>query len=276
MTVESPVDAGLDLDRDACPATDAFRQELECLHQAEVVEYPGPQFVRQAAQLFLDVVEVPPHVLQPLSRGRRQRAGHLRERNVRSGQELAGLVVQDAGNALGLVLELVVEAPQRLLDARGHLAPRHPLAAVHARLDPVELGQHVVGQVEPAVGQDVALDPAQHAERRQPRVGGGDLLALAADFVGGQPADGTDGRRVVADREVLVAALDRGARHLLDAGRPIGVVGVAVHRAAHVVLADQGLGELAGVGGPQLVRAVADLGRKPGEIEAGVEGRLVG
>ena len=80
-----------------------------------------------------------------------------------------------------------VRVAQRLLDALGHLAPRHPLPAVHARLDPVELGEDVVGEVEPAVGQDVALDPAQDAERREQLVRGRDLLALAADVVGVRP-----------------------------------------------------------------------------------------
>ena len=77
-----------------------------------------------------------------------------------------------------------VRVAQRLLDALGLLAPRQPLPAVHARLDPVELGQHVVGQVEPPVGQDVALDPAQDAERGQHLVRRRDLLALAPDVVG--------------------------------------------------------------------------------------------
>ena len=72
---------------------------------------------------------------------------------------------------------------QRLLHALGHLAPRHPLAAVDARLHPVELGEHVVGQVEPPVREDVALDAAQDAERRQHLVRGGDLLGLAAHVV---------------------------------------------------------------------------------------------
>ena len=80
-----------------------------------------------------------------------------------------------------------VGVAQRLLDALGHLRARHPLAAVHAGLDPVELGEDVVGQVEPPVGEDVALDPAQDAERRQQLVGGGDLLALAAHVVGVSP-----------------------------------------------------------------------------------------
>ena len=76
-----------------------------------------------------------------------------------------------------------VRVAQRLLDALRHLPPRHPLPAVHARLHPVELGEHVVGEVEPPVGEDVALDPAQDAERRQHLVRGRDLLGLAADVV---------------------------------------------------------------------------------------------
>ena len=43
---------------------------------------------------------------------------------------------------------------------------------------------------------------------------------------GVQAAHGADGRRVVADREVLVAALDRGERHLLDARPPVRPGGV--------------------------------------------------
>ena len=56
-----------------------------------------------------------------------------------------------------------------------------------ARLHPVELGQHVVGEVEPAVGEDVALDPAQDAERGELLVGGGDLLGLAPTSSGVSP-----------------------------------------------------------------------------------------
>ena len=84
---------------------------------------------------------------------------------------------------VGWLRQLHGRVAQRLLDPLGHLAPRHPLAAVDARLHPVELGEDVVGQIEPAVGQDVALDAAQDAERRERLVGGRDLLALAADVV---------------------------------------------------------------------------------------------
>ena len=89
--------------------------------------------------------------------------------------------------ARGVAEAAHVRVAQRRLDPRGHLAPRHPLAAVHAGLDPVELGEDVIGQVEPAVGQDVAFDPAQDPERREALVGRGDLLGLAANVVGGRP-----------------------------------------------------------------------------------------
>jgi hypothetical protein len=56
-----------------------------------------------------------------------------------------------------------------------------------AGLHPLELGQRVVGEVEPPVGEDVALDPAQDAERRQRLVGRRDLLGLPADVVGVRP-----------------------------------------------------------------------------------------
>ena len=90
------------------------------------------------------------------------------------------------------------------------LLARAALAAVDARLHPVELGQQVVGEVERAVAADVALGPAQEAERRELLVGGRDLLGLAAHAVGVEPGDGADADRVVADRQVLVAALAGG------------------------------------------------------------------
>ena len=67
----------------------------------------------------------------------------------------------------------------RLDHARGQLAARRALAGMKRELHPVELGQHVVGQVERPVGEDVALGSPQHAERRQRLVRRGDLLGLA-------------------------------------------------------------------------------------------------
>ena len=163
-----------------------------------------------------------------------------------------------------------VRVAQRLLDALGHLPPRHPLAAVDAGLHPVELGEDVVGEVEPAVGEDVALDPAQDAERRQHLVGGRDLLGLAADVVGREAADGADRRRVVADREVLVAALARGAAHLLDARPPVRPGRVAVQ-----VAADVGRRSTSAGGSPRN-GASRSSGGHHGRPSARVHGRLVG
>src|SRR5215207_4966904 len=76
-----------------------------------------------------------------------------------------------------------VGVAERLEHAVGQLAGGHALAAVDAGLDPVELGEYVVGQVEPAVGQDVAFDTPKDSERRERRVHGGDFGGLTADVV---------------------------------------------------------------------------------------------
>jgi hypothetical protein len=106
---------------------------------------------------------------------------------------------------------------QRLEHARGHLPSRHPLPAVHARLHPFQLRQDAIGKIEPTVGEDVALDPTQHAERRERLVGGGDLLALTPHVVRGEPGHRSHRRRVIADRQVVVATIASRPAHLLDA-----------------------------------------------------------
>ena len=50
-------------------------------------------------------------------------------------------------------------------------------------LHPLQLGEDVVGRVERAVPADIALEPAQDAERREQLVRGSDLLALAPKHV---------------------------------------------------------------------------------------------
>ena len=129
-----------------------------------------------------------------------------------------------------------------------------------ARLHPIELGEDVVGQIEPPVREDVALDTAQDAERRQQLVRRRDLLGLAADVVGGEPADGAHGRRVVADREVVIAARAGGASHLLDARPAVRPRRVAVEVAADVAELEQARRLAA-------ERLLAQLGRAPGDAE---------
>ena len=88
---------------------------------------------------------------------------------------------------------------------------------VHARLHPVELGKDVVGQVERPVRKDVALDPAQDAERCERLVRRGDLLGLSSDIVCVEPGDDAHVARVIADREVLVAESARRFAHFQHA-----------------------------------------------------------
>ena len=47
---------------------------------------------------------------------------------------------------------------------RGDLLARLLLAVVDAGHDPIGLGQHVVGQVEPAAFEDIDLDALQHGD----------------------------------------------------------------------------------------------------------------
>ena len=64
----------------------AVGQELERRAQAEVVQDRRPELVREVAQLLLDLVQEPAHVLQP-PRGRgRQVAGDVGEADVDGGE----------------------------------------------------------------------------------------------------------------------------------------------------------------------------------------------
>ena len=148
---------------------------------------------------------------------------------------------------------------QRGQHALGQLLARAALAGVDARLHPVELGQQVVGQVERAVAADVALGSAQEAERRELLVGGRDLLGLAAHAVGVEPGDGADADRVVADRQVLVAAVAGGSAHLEDRRPAVRPGRVAVQVAADVGHLDE-LGRLR-TRRPRAARAGRTAGR---------------
>ncbi len=112
--------------------------------------------------------------------------------------------------------------------------PLLALARVQAELHPVELGEDVVGQIELTVTPDVHLGAAQDAKRRQLLVRSGDLLALPAEVVRVEAGHDTDVPRVVADRQVLVAEVACGGRHLEHGGLAVRPRGVTVEIAAHV------------------------------------------
>ena len=127
---------------------------------------------------------------------------------------------------------------------------------MQADLHPVELGEDVVGQVERAVGEDVALASAQDAERSECLVGGRDLLGLTAQVVRIEARHDADRSRVVADRQILVPALERSFCHLEHRRLAVRCGRVNVQVAADVVDSEQILGRIGGVELPQLRRAV--------------------
>ena len=100
---------------------------------------------------------------------------------------------------------------------------------VQRRDDPVALGEDVVGQRERPVDADVDLDPLQQPEGLEPFVERVDLEVL----LGKCPA------RMVCDREVPVAALARGERHLLQRLAAVRVRRVRVQVALDVAELDE-------------------------------------
>jgi hypothetical protein len=123
---------------------------------------------------------------------------------------------------------------------------------------PVELGQQLVVVVERAVGKHVDLGPG---EQTQPVEAGVDLahaLGVAAQLTGGYVVAEAVRGRVVRDRQVLVAALERGTGHLLDGVASVGGSGVAVQVAADVLEANQP-GQRTFPSGAQLATVLAQL-----------------
>jgi len=138
---------------------------------------------------------------------------------------------------------------------------------VKARRHPVELGEDVLGEVERAVRQDVALGAAQDPERRERLVRRRDLLALPAQVVRRDARDDADVRRVVADREVLVAERAGRLAHLEHGRASVRPGRVAVEVAAHVA-------ELEERGRLAAERPLAQLRRAERDPERRVDGLL--
>src|SRR5262249_12287216 len=161
-----------------------------------------------------------------------------------------------------------VRVLERARRAGGELVAHLPLAAVDRGLHPAEPGEHVVGEVELSVRANVALDPGEDAEGREPLVRGGDLLGLPANVVGAEPRHRSNGGGVIADGQVLVAELARRQPHLVDA-----LASVRPRRVAVQVAPDLGDRDRRGRFGP--ARLPPQLGWEARDPERGVNGVFV-
>jgi hypothetical protein len=124
------------------------------------------------------------------------------------------------------------------------------------------------GRSSEPVGEDVALDPAQDAERRQPFVRRGDLLALTTHVAGVEARHDAHATRVIADREVLVSECDRGFRHLEHRRLPVRP------RRVHVQIASDRFAFDERRCRPN-VGLLAELGRQERQTERGIDALLV-
>ena len=163
-----------------------------------------------------------------------------------------------------------VRALERRQHALRQLGPRRPLPGVHGGLHPVELGEHVVRQVERPVGADVALDRRAGAGTGASMlVRGGDLLALAPDSRRrrdpARPGRPACGRR---SRGTRSRARLRRPAHLEHAGAAVRPGRVAVQVAAQVGHLDEAR-RLA------RERLLAQLRRAPRHAERAVGALLV-
>ena len=139
-------------------------------------------------------------------------------------------------------------------DPSRELFSRAALAGMDRDLDPVELGEDVVGQIEIAVWENVAFDPAEHPEGGESVVCCLDFERLAAQRIGVESGYDAHVWGVVADCEVLVAECLGGNRHFEHGSPTVRPGRVAVELAADRRGVDQVIdrrsrGELAEFGG---------------------------
>ena len=194
------------------------------------------------------------------------------ERDLEDALEVEGVLRAAADEPARRVAEAAhVRVAQRLLDALGHLraaasAARRarspaPSRARRGRRRGGRAGRRAGCRTRSRAGRGTAR--AARWPPRSPRAWRRTSSAVS-------PRTAPDGRRVVADRDVVVAALARGAAHLLDA-RPA----VRPRRVAVQVAADVGSSSTSAGGSPRNGSSRSSGGHH-GSAERAVDGRLVG
>ena len=155
----------------------------------------------------------------------------------------------------------------RLQQPLGHLCRLLIEYGMHAGDDYIHLGEHIVGQIEIAVGEDVDFDAGKDRNALDLLVGLADALdvddgALVVESVGEGQVLG-----VVGDGHVFVAARLGGLGHFLDGVLAIGFDGVHVHVALQILLGDQHRQRVV-LGGFDLAEIFAQFGRDVVELGA--------
>ncbi len=125
----------------------------------------------------------------------------------------------------------------------------------------IEPGQHIVGIVERAIRQDIALGSFEDVElAAEGLVELVDLRPLRPDALDTQPAGIARRSRMVGDSQVLQATIARCRRHFRERGRSIAPVGVAMKGTGQIVELDE-FGEIPRFRGIDLAGILAELGR---------------
>ena len=130
--------------------------------------------------------------------------------------------------------------------------------------------EDAIGEIEAAVGQDVDFAAVEDRDVGVPLAEAGDFVSLALDAVDRQVARRRRARRVIGDREVLVAERTAPVDHRLDR-----VAAVAPRRVHVEIAADVGaryqLRQRPFLRRPDLIVAAANLRRDERQIDARVD-----
>ena len=154
--------------------------------------------------------------------------------------------------------------PHGLEDALRLLRRRQVEARVDRHQHHVQLGQHLVFQVQLPAGQDVHLHAAQDPDLRMTLLDLVYLLPLLPQLRRVQPAGHGQRLAVVGHGEVLVAARHTALEHLLDGLFAVGPGGVHLEVAADVLERDE-LRQLPGERRLDLTPVLAQLRSDPGQ-----------
>lgn len=137
---------------------------------------------------------------------------------------------------------------------------------VHRGHHHVELGQGRIGQVEPAVLEDVDLDALEDRRAGRFFVQPVDFPDLARHPARVEAMGHGDAPAMVGERDILVTELVRRLDHGLDGRGAVGPVGMDMKIAAQVRQGHE-VGQLVGLGQRDLAAVLAQLRRDEGESQ---------